>query len=127
MTPQSEMARVKALGSAHEGAGHWKLQRLTSISNLIVVTWLILFVLGLSGAGYPEIRTAVAHPFNATMATLLVISTVTHARLGTQVIIEDYVHHQGAKIASLIALTLAAAAVGVTCIVAILKIALGSP
>ena len=65
-------------------------------------------------------------PLSASLMLLLIISTFCHARLGLQVIVEDYVHHEAAKLVALIAITLATFALAVTCVVAVLKVALGS-
>jgi succinate dehydrogenase / fumarate reductase membrane anchor subunit len=80
----------------------------------------------LVGAGYAEVRAWLASPVAATLMILLVISTFYHARLGVQVVIEDYVHHEGAKLAALAALTLVVIALAVACIVAVLKVSIGS-
>ena len=56
----------------------------------------------------------------------LVISASIHMRIGLKEIIEDYVHGEGAKIAGLIAVTFFAAAIGLTCAMALVKISLGS-
>ena len=55
-------------------------------------------------------RAWLASPVAASLMILLVISIFYHARLGVQVVIEDYVHHEGAKLAALAALTLVAIA-----------------
>ncbi len=55
----------------------------------------------------------------------LVISAAIHMRIGLKEIIEDYVHG-GAKIVAILLATFFAAGVGLACVVAILKISLGS-
>jgi succinate dehydrogenase / fumarate reductase, membrane anchor subunit len=120
------IARVKASGSAREGVGHWKVQRLTAIANAPLVLWFIISAVALSGASYDETRAWLATPFNTVLMSLLVVSIFWHAKLGVQVIIEDYVHHEGIKVASLVALTLAIIGLAASCLVAIFKISFGS-
>lgn len=126
MATRSSIARVKAQGSAHEGAAHWMTQRLTAIANIPLVLWFIVSAATLSGGGYAEVRAWLAAPLNTILMVLLILSVVWHARLGIQVVIEDYVHQKGAKVASLVALKLAAVALAVSCLVAILRVSLGS-
>ena len=121
-TPTS---RVRGLGSAREGAGHWMAQRMTAIANVILVLWFLISAISLAGAGFEESRAWLASPISASLMILLVISAFYHARLGIQTVIEDYVRHDGIKIASLAALTLMTAGLAVACVVAILKISLG--
>jgi len=120
------IGRIRGLGSAREGVGHWKWQRLTAIANVVLVLWFVFAAASLSGGGYEEVRAWLASPLAATLMILLVISLFTHARLGVQVVIEDYVHHEGARIAALAALTLVSFALAVACIVAVLTVAIGS-
>jgi succinate dehydrogenase / fumarate reductase, membrane anchor subunit len=126
MAVQSPIARVRGLGPAREGTTHWIRQRLTAISNILLVLWFVFSAIALAGAGYEEVRAWLAAPVPASLMILLVISTFYHARLGVQVVIEDYVHHEGVKIGSLAAVTLIIFGLAVACIVAVLKVAIGS-
>jgi succinate dehydrogenase / fumarate reductase, membrane anchor subunit len=60
------------------------------------------------------------------LMVLLLVSVFWHARLGLQVIIEDYVHSEPARIASLVAVTLLTFGLGAACIIAVLKVSIGS-
>jgi succinate dehydrogenase / fumarate reductase membrane anchor subunit len=123
---RSAIGMVRGRGSAREGVGHWKLQRLTAIANVPLVLWFIVSAVSLSGADHAAVTAWLAGPFNATLMLLLVLSTFWHARLGLQVVIEDYVHHEGVKVAALIAVTFALFLLGGLAVVSILKVALGS-
>ncbi|HEX5078971.1 MAG TPA: succinate dehydrogenase, hydrophobic membrane anchor protein [Geminicoccaceae bacterium] len=125
MAYRTPIAKARGLGSARAGLQHWKMQRLTAISNVLLVLWFVFSAIALSGSGYEQVRAWLASPVTATLMVLLVISTFSHARLGLQVVVEDYVHHEGAKIASLVAIALVVLALAVTCIVAVLTVALG--
>ena len=61
-------------------------------------------------------------PFNATALILLFGTLYFHASSGLQVVIEDYVHHEGLKIVSLILIKLLSALLGVLSILCVLKI-----
>jgi succinate dehydrogenase / fumarate reductase, membrane anchor subunit len=120
------LGRARGLGAARGGVGHWKLQRLTAISNAVLVLWFVFSAMALAGASYEEVRAWLASPLTATLMILLVLSVFQHAPLGLQVIIEDYVHHPGARIAALVLVRLVVAGLAVACIVAILTVAFGS-
>jgi succinate dehydrogenase / fumarate reductase, membrane anchor subunit len=120
------LARARGLGAARGGLDHWKAQRLTAISNAVLVLWFVFSAMALAGAGYDEIRAWLASPVAATLMILLIVSVFYHASLGLQVIIEDYVHHPGTRIAAVILVRLVVAGLAVACIVAILMVALGS-
>lgn len=125
MAYRTPIAKVRGLGAARSGLQHWKMQRLTAIANVLLVLWFMFSAMALSGSGYDQVRAWLASPVTASLMVLLIISTFYHARLGLQVVVEDYVHHEGARIASLVAIALIVLALAVACIVAILSVAVG--
>ena len=125
MAYRTPLAKVRGLGTARSGLQHWKMQRLTAIANVLLVLWFMFSAMALSGSGYDQVRAWLASPVTASLAVLLIISTFYHARLGLQVVVEDYVHHEGARIASLVAIALLVLALAVACIVAVLSVAVG--
>jgi succinate dehydrogenase / fumarate reductase membrane anchor subunit len=126
MSTYSPLVKARGLGSARAGVGHWTHQRLTAIANLLLVLWFLFSAVALAGAGYAEVRAWLAAPVPASLMILQVISTFYHARHGVQVVIEDNVHQEGLKLAALAGLTLATIALAVACIVAVLKVSIGS-
>jgi succinate dehydrogenase / fumarate reductase membrane anchor subunit len=126
MTLQTPIARVRGLGAAREGVRHWKAQRLTAIANVILMLWFVFSAIALAGADYEKTRAWLGSPVAATLMILLVVSVFYHARLGLQVVIEDYVHHRGLKVAALVASTLILLALGAACVVAVLHVSIGS-
>ena len=115
----TSIGRVRGLGSAHEGPHHWLMQRFTAVGNLVTVLFLGLSLALTSDYSHASIAKWAGSPLPAFMLALLLTSTFWHARLGMQVMIEDYVHEAGSKFAALLALNLAAfagAAFGLFCI-----------
>lgn len=121
---KSPLARAKGLGSAHEGVDHWFKQRITAISNIPLVLWFVYSIVQIKGASHAEFTGWLAEPINAILMILLIISVFYHAKLGTQVIVEDYIHNEGFKMVKLIGMKLFFFAMGIACIFSILKIAL---
>lgn len=118
--------RVRGLGSAHSGTHHWLLQRFTAIGNLVLLTYLIASFVLLPNLSYMVVHHWISQPLPATAVALLVISTFWHARLGLQVVVEDYVHDHANKFAALAALNLAAFGGTAYGVFSIVRIALGA-
>lgn len=121
----SPLARARGAGSSHHGSGHWLHQRITAVANVPLMLWLVWSVVHLPGADYQDISLWLAQPVNAILMVLAVLSIFYHAVLGLQVVIEDYVHCEFSKIASLIVLRLSFAALGVAAIFSVLKVSFG--
>ncbi len=119
-------ASIRARTSTREGFHHWKAQRLTAMSNVILVLWFVWSLAGLADSGYRGTIDWLSSPFNATLMVLLVGSSFYHAQLGLQVVIEDYVHDPKLKSAALICVNFAAIALATACVISILKVLIGS-
>jgi succinate dehydrogenase / fumarate reductase, membrane anchor subunit len=121
----TSIGRVRGLGSAHEGAHHWLVQRTTAIGNLVLMSWLLVSLVMLGDFGHASVSKWLSQPVSAVPMMLLVISLFWHARLGLQVVIEDYVHDTGSKFAALAALNLATIGGGAFAIFSVAALAFG--
>ncbi len=121
----TSIGRVRGLGAAHSGSHHWLIIRYTAIGSLLLTIWFAVSLVMLPNFSYTSVREWIARPVPATALALFVLVNIWHARLGIQVVIEDYVHEDANKFASMTALnlvTFAAAAFGLFCVV---RLALG--
>jgi succinate dehydrogenase / fumarate reductase membrane anchor subunit len=122
---RTPLSKVRGLGSAKSGTDHFFRQRVTAVANVPLAIAFLIIVASLQGADHVRMVGMMSHPLVALLMLLFVLSGVIHMRLGMQVIIEDYVHAEGAKIGLLIANTFFAIAVGAACAFSILKMAFG--
>lgn len=104
------IGKVRGLGSSKEGAHHWLLQRYTAIGNLFLGAYFATALVLLPSLDYDTITGWIAGPVPAIALALFIVSTMWHARLGLQVLIEDYVHDEGNRFAVLALVNLAYAA-----------------
>ena len=104
------------------GVSHWKLQRISAIAMIPLVIWFTSSLMFVLMEGYEQSIEWLQSPINATGLILLFGTLYFHAASGLQVVIEDYVHHEGLKIVSLILIKLIALVLGVLSILCVLKI-----
>jgi succinate dehydrogenase / fumarate reductase membrane anchor subunit len=119
---RSPLARVRGLGSAQHGVGDWWMQRVTAIALVPLSLWFVASVISLVGADYLTVARWMGSPVNAVILILLLLAMFRHAQLGLRVVIEDYVHHEGAKIAMLLLINAVLAILAVGSILSILKL-----
>ncbi|MEM7694654.1 MAG: succinate dehydrogenase, hydrophobic membrane anchor protein [Pseudomonadota bacterium] len=120
---KTALKTIRGLGTARSGTEHFIKQRVTALANALLLVALGVVAIGLSGRTYPEAIAFVGSPFVAIPLALAILSVAIHLRLGIQVIIEDYIHADGAKFLLLTANTffaIAVAGVGLYAIAAIL-------
>ena len=95
---RTPIARARGLGSGKSGTEHFWIQRVTAVVLALLVPWLIGLLVSLVGAELDAVRATIARPWNAILLAGFVVALFWHAKLGIQVVIEDYVHTRGTEI-----------------------------
>jgi succinate dehydrogenase / fumarate reductase membrane anchor subunit len=122
---RTPLARVRGFGAARSGTEHFWLQRVTAIANIPLTVAAIVIIIMLLGRNQPAVAQILGSPTVAIIMLLFVASIMTHMRIGMQVIIEDYVHDDIAKLGLIIANNFFVAVVGLTAVYGILKLSFG--
>ena len=121
---RTPIKRAMGLGSAKDGTGHFMVQRITAIALVLAGAWLIGLLLSLNSTDYVFVRATVRDPLNATVLVAFLIAACWHAKLGLQVVIEDYIHNRGMHLALRILLILGSLVGVLSAIYAIARIAM---
>ena len=122
---RTPLGRVRHLGSAHHGTRVFWHQRLTSVANVPLTIAVVVIIIGLLGRNHAAVVQILGSTFVAITMLLFVVSSVYHAWLGMQVIVEDYVHDEVWKLVILMTNTFFSFAVGLAAVFAILKLSFG--
>ena len=120
------LGRVLGRGSAKQGAHHWWLQRVTAAALVPLSLWFVLSLATLPVMEYASVTAWIGASSHAVLLCLLVLCATWHSHLGVQVVIEDYVHGHGAKLALLLLANFAHVLVAAAGVFAVLKVAFGS-
>ena len=123
MALKSSLGHAKGLGSAHSGAAHFWAQRVTAVALVPLMIWLVASLVRLTGADYETASAFFAAPMGAVVALLVIGAGTFHLKLGVQVIVEDYVHSEGTKLALLMLSNFFCVLIGVAGSFAVLKLA----
>jgi succinate dehydrogenase / fumarate reductase membrane anchor subunit len=89
------LGRVRGLGSAQHGGGHWLRERLTSAALLLLGTWLVASLIMLPGLDHKSVTDWLRPASGAVPMALFVITAFIHAVDGLKVVVDDYVHDTG--------------------------------
>ena len=120
---RTQLGRVRGLGAAKRGTEAWWAERLTSLALVPLTIWFVFAAFHFTGHSRVDVAHWVANPVNATLMLALVIATFYHMQLGLQVVIEDYIHGEGTRLALLLANKAVAILLGLGSIIAVLKLA----
>ncbi len=121
---RSPLGRARGLGSAREGAVHWWMQRITSLALIPLTLWFLCAMVRMIGASREDVVSWMAGPLPIVLMIALVIATFHHLQAGLQVVIEDYVDHDGARIGSILLVKGLSVLLALACIVSVLRLGL---
>ena len=121
---RSMLGRSRGLGSAKSGSAHWWSQRLTAFALIPLTLWFVFSCVHLIGLSRAEVAHWAANPVTATLLVAMIVVTFHHLQMGLQVVIEDYVHGEGARITSIVLNKGVCALLALAALIAVLKLAI---
>jgi succinate dehydrogenase / fumarate reductase, membrane anchor subunit len=122
---RTPLARVRSLGASHSGTTDFWRQRVTAVAMVLLILPVIVVVMMLLGRNHAAAAQILGSPLVAIVLLLFIIASAWHMKIGMQVVIEDYVHHEQLKLAAIMANNFFSFAVALASIYAILKLSSG--
>jgi len=122
---RTPLGRVLHYGAAHDGTGHFWLERVTGAAALVLTVVFIVVALAVFGRPHDEVVAVLGSPIIAALLAIFVAVSALHMGVGMEAIIVDYVSKDVHKIAWLVANTFFSVSVAAVAIIAILKLAIG--
>lgn len=123
---RNPLKRARGLGSAKSGTHHFIIQRITAVALVFLSIYVVYLLLSLVGGNYASVRAAVASPVNAVLLVAFLIASFWHAKLGLQVVIEDYIHTRWLAVTAQLAVIFICVLAALASVFAVIRIALGS-
>jgi succinate dehydrogenase / fumarate reductase membrane anchor subunit len=122
---RTPLAKVRNLGASHSGTSDFWRQRVTAVAMLLLMVPAIVVVMMLLGRNQAGAQQVLSSPAIAIIMLLFIIASCWHMKIGMQVVIEDYIHGEKLKLASIMANNFFCIAVALASIYAILKMSSG--
>jgi succinate dehydrogenase / fumarate reductase membrane anchor subunit len=122
---RTPLSRVRSLGASHSGTSDFWRQRITAVAMVLLMVPVILVVMMMLGRNHAGAAQILGSPLVAIVMLLFIVASAWHMKIGMQVVIEDYVHNEMAKLAAIMANNFFSAAVALASIYAILKLSSG--
>lgn len=93
MSYESDLGKVKGLGSAKHGFGHWWMQRMSAVLLVPCGLYVLFGLAQIEMMTVADITLWLRSPLNAGVTLLFAVAGSYHGALGIQVVLEDYVHN----------------------------------
>ena len=123
---RTPLKTARGLGSAKDGTHHFVLQRITAVARVFLSLYAVWLILSLVGDDYATVHATVSNPWHATLLIAFIVATFWHAKLGLQVIIEDYVHTPWSATTLHLANIFICVLAALASVLAVIRIALGA-
>ncbi len=120
------LGKVRGLGAARSGGGHWMEERISSVALVLLSVWLLASLLMLPALDQQTLHEWLRSPLGAVPMALFVILSFIHGLEGLKVVVDDYVHDDGNRVACHIILLFAAIGGAAFALFALARIAFGA-
>jgi len=122
---RTALYNVRGLGSAKDGTHHWWMQRVTAVALVPLTLWLCVSLARVGSMEYADAVAWLGSPLAAVLMLATLWALFFHARLGMQVVVEDYVRSKGLKVSLLMLVNFVVILLGLGAALAVLRISLG--
>ena len=120
------LGKVEGLGSAREGGRHWLEERFTSVALVFLSLWLVFSLIMLPDLSLDIVKEWLSSAWGTIPMALLVIAAFKHGLDGLKVVVDDYVHDEGTRIATHYFLAMAAIGGASVALFALARIVFGA-
>ena len=121
---RSQLGRARGTGSAHSGVHHWYAERITAIALVPLTLWFIASAVSLEGTTRAGMIAWLHAPLPLVLMLCLIVATFRHMDLGLRVVVEDYVHHEAARMSLLLLIRGICVVAALLCIISALRLGL---
>jgi succinate dehydrogenase / fumarate reductase, membrane anchor subunit len=122
---RTPLGRVRNLGASHSGTTDFWRQRLTAAAMTLLIVPVLFVILTLVGRNHAGAAQILGSLPIAIILLLFIVASTWHMKIGMQVVIEDYVHNEKLKLASIMANNFFCFVVALASIYALLKLSSG--
>ena len=120
------LGKVRGLGPGGNVGGHWIEERFMSVALLLLSLWLVFSLVMLPALDRDTLLEWLRAPAAAVPMALFVVAAFAHALDGMKVVVDDYVHAEGNRLATHFVLKMFAIAGAGLSLFALAKIAFGA-